>query len=1476
MHLLECNSEGRFDLVKNLAGSDIPEYAILSHTWGADADELTFQDLMNDTGQNKSGYRKLQFCGEQAKRDGLQYFWVDTCCIDKSSSAELQEAINSMFRWYQNATKCYVYLSDVSTNRTDQVSSSWQLIFKASRWFTRGWTLQELIAPRSVEFFCSNGMLLGDKRSLEHLIHEITGIEISALHGQNLSDFSIDERMSWAKNRETKREEDKAYCLLGIFDVHMPLIYGERSKNSFRRLGEEIEKRAKKHTLDDTPAFSAAGPSSTKRSKISHAYDQSSNHLSRLQTPEDPEPVYEYPTHDIDATTRQSIIDQLYFPKIDERLTSLTAAQGTTCRWFLTKSEYLSWNDVSKRQDHEGFLWIKGNPGTGKSTLMKLLFEEAKLKTKGDFSKITLSFFFLARGTIEERTTAGLYRSLLHQLFEKVVELRDSLDWMTADGARGVERNGWSEAALKQTLKHTVEKLGSRSLMIFIDALDECDQKQASGMVFFFEELCELAGISQVSLQICFSSRHYPTIVIQKGIELTLEDELGHMEDIQHYIKSKLRLGRSKQAETLRTEILQKSSGIFLWVVLVLDILNSEYSTGTISIKKISKRLTEIPPGLNDLFEMILKRDGENLEELQLCLKLILFANRPLKPKELYFATQIGLDGECMGSWDQEDVNVDQMKLFVRSSSKGLAEVTKNKASDVQFIHESVRDFLLGKYESQWSGSSGSFVGHGHDTLKNCCLTQLNAVVNQKVIKYFNFSQSNFWECRNMKFPFLNTTHSQAGIPPAQRSKEAQSKFQEEIKLRFPFLDYSVSNILYHANLAQQNNVEQACFLEIFPTRLWVFVNNYFENHEIRRYTESVTTLYLFAERNLASLIRICPRKNSCFDVEEQRYGPSFFAALATESHEAVQALLETESETYPSNSLVYGLWKQYSPNGIKGVNIGRSFAYPRKRDIRSYLSDNDLEIPLIIILGSEKYISKLDEDIEDGENLLFRAIVRGQDIVSKFLLEGGAGVNYTSERIQILLVKAIASGCRNAVRLLLEKGADIYCREFNSQTLLIKAIQYGHEKIVELLLEKGADIDFRDSSNQTPLMKAVHYGYEKIVELLLEKGADIDCRDSGNRTPLIKAAYCGQKKIVELLLEKGADIDYRDSNNRTPLIMAVYYGHEKMVELLLEKGAEVNCVDFQDETPITNAIICGHTSIASLLLGKGARFDCEKDIFRTALLEASQFGREEMAKFLLQSGMNANLRDKNELSLGWTPLMHAAVRGHESIVKLLLEYGAEINAKCGDGLTSLDQAVVVGSMVIVDLLLKRGAEVDLRMESPHNTLLSSIYWGNDAVVAILLDQGVCPETETTKMNHLLIQAIRAAISKGRLPILKLLLTKYYSIDGKDGGGRTPLFWAIDSRRSNMINSLLDSGANIESKDKYGWTPLMFAIIQGAYLPVVKILLDRGADINAEDDEGQTPLSVIKRNPTLIDHLEANIPGLKIDRWALFAKMQGG
>jgi hypothetical protein len=259
MRLLRLKDGGKFSLVE-FVDDDIPRYAILSHTWGPDDEEVTYKDLVDGTGTSKAGYNKIRFCGKQAANDSLQYFWVDTCCIDKSSSSELSEAINSMFRWYHNAAKCYVYLPDVSVNSSVENTSSlqgWKPIFRLSRWFTRGWTLQELLAPTSVDFFSAEGERLGDKNSLWQEIHDVTGIPIQALQGSPLSQFDVGERMSWAEKRETKRKEDMAYCMLGIFDIHMPLIYGEGREKAFIRLRKEIECSFR----DEPPALSLKRPS---------------------------------------------------------------------------------------------------------------------------------------------------------------------------------------------------------------------------------------------------------------------------------------------------------------------------------------------------------------------------------------------------------------------------------------------------------------------------------------------------------------------------------------------------------------------------------------------------------------------------------------------------------------------------------------------------------------------------------------------------------------------------------------------------------------------------------------------------------------------------------------------------------------------------------------------------------------------------------------------------------------------------------------------------------------------------------------------------------------------------------------------------------------------------------------------------------------------------------------------------------------
>jgi hypothetical protein len=248
MRLLAWNSNSEFSITEFFE-DNIPPYAILSHRWGADGEEVTLQDLIDGTGKSKAGFNKIRLCGKQTKRDRLQYFWVDTCCINKSNSTELSEAINSMFRWYRDGAKCYVYLPDVfrpdldSNDTTDQLP--WEPAFRQSTWFTRGWTLQELIAPTSVHFYSQDWEELGNRASLERQICEITGIPAQALRGSPLSSFSVAERMSWAESRQTARKVDKAYSLLGIFNVYMPLIYGEEEDSAFRRLREEIDKASK-------------------------------------------------------------------------------------------------------------------------------------------------------------------------------------------------------------------------------------------------------------------------------------------------------------------------------------------------------------------------------------------------------------------------------------------------------------------------------------------------------------------------------------------------------------------------------------------------------------------------------------------------------------------------------------------------------------------------------------------------------------------------------------------------------------------------------------------------------------------------------------------------------------------------------------------------------------------------------------------------------------------------------------------------------------------------------------------------------------------------------------------------------------------------------------------------------------------------------------------------------------------------------
>ncbi|KAE9571193.1 Vegetative incompatibility protein HET-E-1 [Colletotrichum fructicola] len=253
---------------------NIPRYAILSHTWGQE--EVSFQDLcwlhdyeknqmtyasvealIPQIGQNmehkatairqRAGFDKIVKSALIAIAWDIQYVWLDTCCIDKTSSAELSEAINSMFRWYRNSNFCLAFLSDVDSRGEGYGG----VRFEDSRWFTRGWTLQELLAPEIVVFYDRSWRDMANRSSLAKRIANITGIPKYILAGDHeLNLCSLASRMSWASKRRTSRKEDMAYCLMGLFGVNMPLLYGEGDK-AFIRLQHEIikEHRGKDESL---------------------------------------------------------------------------------------------------------------------------------------------------------------------------------------------------------------------------------------------------------------------------------------------------------------------------------------------------------------------------------------------------------------------------------------------------------------------------------------------------------------------------------------------------------------------------------------------------------------------------------------------------------------------------------------------------------------------------------------------------------------------------------------------------------------------------------------------------------------------------------------------------------------------------------------------------------------------------------------------------------------------------------------------------------------------------------------------------------------------------------------------------------------------------------------------------------------------------------------------------------------------------
>ncbi|KAF2844283.1 hypothetical protein T440DRAFT_473517 [Plenodomus tracheiphilus IPT5] len=630
MHLLKYGENGELTIT-SFDDDELPLYAILSHTWGTDAEEVNFADLVRDDGEHesgytkKAGYKKIRFCGQQARQDGLQYFWVDTCCIDKMDKAEHSHAIRSMFWWYQNATRCYVYLSDVSTRKRkldDMLGIfTWEPTFRLSRWFTRGWTHQELLAPSKFEFFSQEWEKLGDKSSLKRLICKITSISPEALDGAPLSRFSVNVRLGWKDGRMTTHEEDGAYSLQGILDVELAPVYGEGAAGAFRRLMNEID--SSKRCVQD---LHSTDPRNDKK-------------------------------------------------RIEETNGGLLA---DSYRWVLDNTAFLQW-----RQDpHSRLLWIKGDPGKGKTMLLCGIIDELQSLMH---ATARLAYFFCQATDSRINSATAVLRGLLYMLVRQqpslVSHVRKKHD--LAGESLFNDANAW--VALTEIFVDVLRDPSFRTTYLFIDALDECVTADLPKLLGF------VAKQSSASSRIKWivSSRNWPDIeaqLEQAGHKVRLSLELNAKSvaaAVAVFIQQKVdQLAQEKQyKEEVRDAVLQhltsNANDTFPWVALVCQKLEKTAN------RHVLKKLAVFPPGLDDLYQRMMQqmRESDDAETCRYVLASTAVLYRPVTIAEL--ATLVE-QLEDVGDDVREIIDLCGSFLTVREDT-------------VYFVHQSAREFLFAK-----------------------------------------------------------------------------------------------------------------------------------------------------------------------------------------------------------------------------------------------------------------------------------------------------------------------------------------------------------------------------------------------------------------------------------------------------------------------------------------------------------------------------------------------------------------------------------------------------------------------------------------------------------------------------------------------------------------------------------------------------------------------------------------------------------
>ncbi|CAH0051280.1 unnamed protein product [Clonostachys solani] len=1135
----------------------------------------------------------------------------------------------------------------------------------------------------------------------------------------------------------------------------------------------------------------------------------------------------------------------LPFSGISDGKEFIAGAAAGTCTWLLQDDQYKEWQE----QD-SGLLWITGKPGSGKSTLLRY----ASMVDYESQNVIVLSFFFHSNESGSQTTPLDFYRNLLHQL---IVRYRDQLwnqlvgvvqNFQVSSGRSiddGEEWN-WHVNELERLLQSCINKAReTHAVQIMVDALDECSQDGIISIEAFFKNIRSQPASSLLRLSICITCRHFPLVRWQQGTEISVESK--NDADIRTYIRSNLEpIEDDQDSRALEDEMVERSSGIFLWAKLILPNMVLQQRKGS-NPEQLLQSLRKTPSRLADIFEDAVQKLAAEPHEKVWSLRLfqwLCFTRKPLSVAELQWAMNVSVNGQC-SSLEQclrlsDSIRTEkQMIKRLRSLSGGLAELREHHGTQViQLIHQSAKEFLIDRgFQTLDLVLDNNFVLRG----------QTNICLSQACIRYLAMDE----------------------IVSSESNKPWQ---------KFPFLDYSVTSWIVHAEKAEGMHMSQEYILSSFRWPSEDIVGSW-----VRASTK--------AHKNwpvpCTTLLHATARHDLVSAVVAQTWGASllykFLLYLVIQNWVIIVPLSVLLRQLLQLCVVANRDSDRKDDRGRTPLSLAAARGHKRvvqilllRVDVDVNTTDKEGRTPLswVAAAGHEEVMELLlahpGIDINLSDKLkrtpLMWATTKNNEPVALRLIQETADVSASDHDGITALHLAAEGGQEGPTRILLDHGASIDAKDHNGRTALHAAALYAHAPVLQLLINRGADITASDNGGDTVLHRVAGNRDPRVARRLVEKESDIvaagslvlkHCADlnfatdSNGRTALHRAAGNGRRPLVEVLLQNGAMINSEDHQRQTPLLVAMENRETAMINFLVDKGADMTVLVRKSDAQVSPSKSKAGSGSNKMTLERACKrgdqplvqrlLNADAPVTYGALNAASEMGHETIVRLLLEKRpyiarmvpKKSRLRSKDNGALH-----HAARHGHEAVVKLLLANGADINADrfgtplyhAADGLFN-DTAKPAVHEAMIRLLLEHGANA--QSTRFWHALDSVAFCGSKVLVQSMLDHGAEPTAHT----------LEAAVKGPNEPVIHLLLERDVEITPQT------LACAVQSEHEPTVRLLIEKGAT-PTEDTLG-----YAVSLGQEA-IVRLFLEKGAAA------GPDTLSMIS------EHTNEGIVRLLLDRGA--------